>query len=118
MTMPIKIRAATVSDVEALLPLFRRYQAHYSQLTTATEEKTQAFLAELVSRPAQGFALIAEGELGIVGFATGFVTVSGVLAERMIHLGDLYVDSHFRRQGVATRRRRTMELLPAGVQMT
>lgn len=103
MNTVVKIRVARVSDVEAVLPLFRRYQAHYSQLTTATEEKTRAFLVDLVSRPDQGFALVAETESGVVGFATGFVTVSGVLAERMVHLGDLYVDSHFRRQGVATK---------------
>ena len=99
----IRIRMATVSDVGTLLPLFRLYQAHYSQLTTATEEKTEHFLADLVTQPAQGFALLAETEGGVIGFATGFVTVSGVLAERLVHLGDLYVDIDFRRQGVATR---------------
>ena len=103
MITSINIRIATVADVEVLLPMFRRYQAYYSQLTTATEEKTRAFLVDLISRPAQGFALIAESKIAVIGFATGFVTVSGVLAEQMIHLGDLYVDGAFRRQGVATR---------------
>jgi ribosomal protein S18 acetylase RimI-like enzyme len=57
-------------------------------------------LVDLLTRPERGFALVAESQANVIGFATGFVTVSGVLAEHLIHLGDLYVDHRFRRQGV------------------
>ena len=97
-----QLRLAVPSDVEVILPLFRAYQNHYNQLTTATEEKTRSFLRELVSNVPQGFAIVAEVEARVVGFATGFVTVSGVIAERMVHLGDLYVDPELRRRGIAT----------------
>ena len=102
MKAKLQLRLATTADVDAILPHFRAYQKHYSQLTAATEDKTRSFLEELVSRSQQGFAIIAEVDAGVVGFATGFVTVSGVIAERMIHIGDLYVDPQYRRHGVAT----------------
>ena len=97
-----QLRLAIPTDVDAILPLFRAYQNHYNQLTNATEEKTRSFLKELVANVPQGFAIIAEVDERVVGFATGFVTVSGVIAERMIHLGDVYVDPPFRRRGIAT----------------
>jgi GNAT superfamily N-acetyltransferase len=102
MSTSCSVRLAGVQDVATLLPLFRQYQAHYSQLTSAGESKTRSFLAELVAQPDAGFMLVAENDTGAIGFATSFVTVSGVLAERLLHLGDLYVESRFRGQGVGT----------------
>lgn len=84
------------------MPLFRAYQAYYSALTTADEPKTRRFLSELLATPETGFAVTAESGGEVVGFATGFLTVSGVLAERMVHLGDLYVLPEYRHQGIAT----------------
>lgn len=71
-------------------------------LTDASEEKTRAFLARLLGQPARGFTLLAEKDGQCVGFATGFVTVSGVIAEDLLHVGDLYVAPAQRRRGVAT----------------
>jgi len=84
------------------MPLFRAYQAHYSTLTDASEEKTRAFIAELLVRPESGFVIVAEIEGKIVGFATGYCTISGVIAERMVHLGDLFVAPEHRHQRIAT----------------
>jgi len=102
MKQSVVLRIATPVSLERILPLFRAYQAYYSTLTTADEAKTRRFLAELLANPEAGFAVLAESDQAIVGFATGFFTVSGVLAERMVHLGDLYVLPEHRHQGIAT----------------
>lgn len=96
------LRIAEPASLEKILPLFRAYQAYYSTLTSADEAKTRRFLADLLAHPETGFAVTAEVQHTIVGFATGFVTVSGVLAERMVHLGDLYVLPDHRHKGIAT----------------
>ena len=98
----VTLQSATVADVERLLPLFRAYQAHYSALTEATEERTRGFLAELLAQPEQGFAILAVHQGEVAGFATGYYTVAGLLAQRLVHLGDLYVAPAFRRNGIAT----------------
>lgn len=102
MPASVFLRLATSPDLDRLLPLFRDYQAHYAMLTDASEEKTRAFLARLLDEPSRGFALLAELEGRTVGFATGFITVSGVIAEDLLHVGDLFVAPEFRRRGIAT----------------
>jgi GNAT superfamily N-acetyltransferase len=100
--MSFTLRLALPADLDRILPLFRAYQHHYAMLTDASEAKTRAFLARLLEESARGFAVLAEDGDVLIGFATGFVTVSGVIAEDLLHLGDLYVAPDRRRQGVAT----------------
>lgn len=96
------IRPATLDDLPALLPLFRAYQAHYGQLTAVSEAQTRAFLADHLRRSDGGFVLMAwSGEVA-VGFAAVYFTVSGLIAERLAHLGDLYVVPDRRYQGLGT----------------
>jgi ribosomal protein S18 acetylase RimI-like enzyme len=66
------------------------------------EEQTRTFLVQLIKNLDAGFVVIAEAKQTIVGFATGYLTVSGVIAERLVHLGDLYVVPEYRHQGIAT----------------
>lgn len=100
--MPPTFRLANPADLDRLLPLFRDYQHHYAMLTDASESKTRAFLARLLDQPEKGFVVFAEEADALVGFASGFITVSGVIAEDILHLGDLYVAPAHRRRGVAT----------------
>jgi ribosomal protein S18 acetylase RimI-like enzyme len=102
MTLPAHLRLAAPADLGRILPLFRAYQAHYSALSDASEEKTRDFLRRFLDAPEMGFAFVAELDAGIAGFATGYFTVTGVMAERLVHLGDLYVSPQYRRQGLAT----------------
>ncbi len=102
MKSPAQLRLADPSCLPGILPLFRAYQSHYSALTTASEEQTREFLAQLLDQRDKGFILIAEVGDEIVGFATGYFTVAGVMAERLVHLGDLYVAPEHRSQGIAT----------------
>lgn len=102
MTSPVKLRAGDIHSIAKILPMFRAYQAHYSSLTSAGEEQTREFLVQLVERPEAGFVIVAESDEDVVGFATGYFTMAGVIAERLLHLGDLYVTPEHRRRGVAT----------------
>lgn len=60
-------------------------------LTSASEAKTRDFLTQLLAHSESGFVVVAEREGAIVGFAAAYFTISGVLAERLVHLGDLFV---------------------------
>lgn len=93
---------ADSSSLDRILPLFRAYQHHYQVLTSASEEQTRAFLKQFLTNTETGFVVVAEIDRAIVGFATGYFTVSGVIAERLVHLGDLYVAPDHRSQGIAT----------------
>ncbi len=94
------LRIATPADLPDLLPLFRAYQEHYGQLTTAGEEQTRALLADLLAGPAAGFVVLAHRGNRLVGFAAVYLTISGLIARRIAHLGDLYVVPDLRRQGI------------------
>ena len=100
---PLTIRSANADSLDSLLPLFRSYQQHYSVLTNAGEDKTRAFLQWLLESPEQGFVILAEDQGEVIGFASGYYTLTALLAERLVHLGDLYVAPQHRRKGVATR---------------
>ncbi|HLP01977.1 MAG TPA: GNAT family N-acetyltransferase [Opitutaceae bacterium] len=99
---PPLLRLATPADLPALLPLFRAYQEHYGQLTSAGEEQTRAFLAEFLADAKTGFIVLACTEDRLVGFAAVYLTVSCLIARRIAHLGDLYVVPASRGAGVGT----------------
>ncbi len=102
MDAPPNLRLATPADLPDLLPLFRAYQEHYGQLTTAGEEQTRALLADLLADPSAGFVALAHRGNQLVGFAAVYLTISGLIAQRIAHLGDLYVIPEFRRHRVGT----------------
>ncbi len=102
MVADVTIRKATVDDLPALLPLFRDYQAHHGALTTASEEHTREVLRSHLQDGERGFVLVAISGGGLVGFAGVYLTASGLIAERIAHLGDLFVVSEQRRKGIAT----------------
>ena len=102
MASSVKLSIGDARSIAGVLPLFRAYQAHYSSLTSATEDQTRTFLVRLAEHPESGFVIVAEIEDAVVGFATGYFTVAGVMAERLVHLGDLYVTPEHRRRGIAT----------------
>jgi len=98
----ITIRKATRADLAALLPQFRAYQEHYGTLTSATEEQTRDFLSCMIDDPNAGFILIAISDGLPCGFAAVYFTVSGLIAQRLAHLGDLYVVPAFRKQDIGS----------------
>jgi GNAT superfamily N-acetyltransferase len=103
MASNIRVEVAEESRIEEVLPHFRTYQKCYSEFAGATEGQTRDFLTELTRDSRSGVVLIASEGARIVGFATAFVTVSGVLASRILHLGDLYVVPEYRGQKIGER---------------
>jgi GNAT superfamily N-acetyltransferase len=101
--MDVTLELATEARIDGLLPHFRAYQAGYRQFSDAGEAQTREFLLALIRDAKSGFVLLARTGPQIIGFATGFVTISGLLATRMIHLGDLYVDPAHRGLSVGAR---------------
>jgi len=96
------LQLATPDDVARIMPLFRAYQAHYRELTIASEEQTRSFLFQHLQQADRGFIVIAKIDAIIVGFAAVYITASGLLAEFIAHLGDLYVEHSYRRRSIAT----------------
>jgi GNAT superfamily N-acetyltransferase len=99
----IQVEVAHESRLDDILPHFRAYQSGYGEFACASEGQTRTFLAELLRDPCSGAVLIALMDLRVVGFATAFVTVSGVMASKMFHLGDLYVVPECRGQQIGER---------------
>src|SRR5262245_24543304 len=99
----IHVEVARESHLDDILPHFRAYQIGYGEFACASERQTRDFLAELLSEPRNGAILIALMDSRVVGFATAFATVSGVMASRMFHLGDLYVVPECRGQRIGER---------------
>lgn len=102
MDTPANLQLATPGDLQRLLPLFRAYQDHYGQLTNAGEEQTRALLSDLLADPTSGFVVLAHRDSRLVGFAAVYLTISGLIARRIAHLGDLYVVPTSRGHGVGT----------------
>lgn len=86
-------------DLDDILPLIRGYQAYYS-ITNVDDIQTRAFFGSVITSPAEGFIIVARIEREAVGFATGYITRSGYLARRLVHMGDLFVDPQYRNRGV------------------
>lgn len=99
--MPTNIRIAFADDgnLKALLPLISDYQKFYG-FDWITSEQNQTFFARLLRSPQVGKVIIAVEGDAIVGFATGFFTFSGALAEPIVHMGDIYVIPTRRSAGI------------------
>ena len=90
---------AAPADLEELMPLIRGYQA-FNLITTVDDRQTRAFFGGVIASPSESFIIVARVDGRIVGFATGYITRSGYLAKRLVHLGDLFVDPPERRRGI------------------
>lgn len=95
----IQISLATIHDVEELFPLLRAYQEFY-EIQHIDAAKTRQFFQSLIESASEGFILIARVENRLTGFATGYITRSGYFAERLVHMGDLFVIPESRRKGI------------------
>jgi len=85
-------------DVGELLPVFRQYQAFY-EVCGVDELQARAYLSEILAAT-DAFVLGARNQGDVVGFATGFITYSGYFAQRIVHMGDVFVIPTNRRLGI------------------
>lgn len=97
----LRVRRATLADVEGLVSLFDQYRQFYGQ--RSDPGRARSFLSERLRRR-ESTILLASGVRGAVpiGFAQLYPCFSSVSAGRSWILNDLFVAPHARRQGVAT----------------
>lgn len=102
MSDSIAVRAATLTDLDALTDLFEQYRAFYGKPAGATRAKE--FLRERLQRT-DSVILVAGGEKSraLAGFAQLYPTFSSLRMGRALILNDLFVAPTHRRHGVARR---------------
>ncbi|GGD43216.1 GNAT family N-acetyltransferase [Pseudoxanthomonas indica] len=94
----MQLRRATVTDVDAIAPLFDRYRQFYEQAPDPA--KAHDFIQARLSAE-ESVIFIAENQGQVLGFTQLFPSFSSVGAARAWILNDLYVLPEARRQGVA-----------------
>ena len=100
MTTAINVRAADLSDLDALVPLFEGYRAFYKR--DANQSAAREFLRQRLTR-VDSVILIAEDEGSgrAVGFVQLYPVFSSLQMGRALILNDLFVAEEHRRGGVA-----------------
>lgn len=95
--MPLAIKRATLSDLDAVVPLFDAYRMFYEQPSDHARART--FLHERLSRD-ESVVLLAHQDGRAVGFTQLYPMFSSVSTGRLWVLNDLYVGADARRGGV------------------
>jgi GNAT superfamily N-acetyltransferase len=92
------VHIATITDVEAVAPLFDAYRQFYGR--TSDMALARQFLTERLSRHESKILLAKSGEALTIGFVQLFPTFSSVRAARVYILNDLFVVPEARGAGV------------------
>jgi GNAT superfamily N-acetyltransferase len=93
------VRAAEPEDRPQLLELIRGYFAFY-RTPYPTGSKVEDFLDLLERDPGRGVQLVAEEGGRLQGFASLYACLDTLLADRILVMNDLFVDSSVRNRGV------------------
>ncbi len=96
---PVTIRSAIATDTPALFDLIRALAA-YEQLSHQVTGSVETLQHHLFGDRPVAFAIVAEVEGAIVGFALFFYNYSTFLTKPGIYLEDLFVLPEYRRQGI------------------
>jgi ribosomal protein S18 acetylase RimI-like enzyme len=96
--MPISIRRATETDLDAIAPLFDAYRQFYHQPSDVP--RARDWLRERMQRN-ESVVLVAERDRTAVGFTQLYPMFSSVRTARLWILNDLFVAADARRLGVA-----------------
>jgi GNAT superfamily N-acetyltransferase len=104
----IQVRQASVSDLEALVPLFDGYRQFYGKSSDAA--LARSFLLERFQNNQSVIFIATQPDNVAVGFTQLYPSFSSVSAARTFILNDLFVAASGRRSGVG------MKLLEAAAQ--
>jgi ribosomal protein S18 acetylase RimI-like enzyme len=104
----IKVRQASVADLEALVPLFDGYRQFYGKPSDISVAR--AFLLERFKHNQSVIFIATESDGSAVGFTQLYPSFSSVSAARTFSLNDLFVAPAVRRSGVG------LKLLEAAVE--
>lgn len=94
----VQVRQASVSDLEALAPLFDGYRQFYGQ--PGDMALARAFLLERFRHDQSVVFIATEADGTAVGFTQLYPSFSSVSAARTFILNDLFVATEARRSGV------------------
>ncbi|OAI13972.1 acetyltransferase [Methylomonas koyamae] len=97
---PFAVRQAMLADLEALVPLFDGYRRFYGKSSDPNAAKS--FLRDRFEH-GESVLFLAEQGSRIAGFVQLYPSFSSVSLARTYILNDLFVDTGFRRQGIAGR---------------
>jgi GNAT superfamily N-acetyltransferase len=92
------VRPSEPEDRQQLLELIKGYFAFYR--TPFDQPKVEALLDLLEQDPGLGVQLVAEADGGLHGFASLYSCVDTLVADRILVMNDLFVDSSVRNQGI------------------
>lgn len=95
----VAIRAATPADIPAILSLIREL-AEYERDPAAAVATPELMYAALFNPDAVAYALMAEDDVNIVGFALYFFSFSTWTGRPGLYLEDIYVRPHARGRGI------------------
>ncbi len=96
----LSVRQTVLSDLDALVPLLDNYRQFYGKVSDPSAARS--FLSDRFNH-GESALFIAEIAASAVGFAQLYPSFSSVSLARTFILNDLFVDAHYRRQGVAKR---------------
>ncbi|SEA99835.1 Ribosomal protein S18 acetylase RimI [Thiothrix caldifontis] len=96
----VTVRQATLSDLDALVPLFDGYRQFYGRASDA--QAVWAFLLDRFNHGDSALFLAVEGQTPI-GFTQLYPSFSSVSLARTFILNDLFVQEQSRRKGVASK---------------
>jgi ribosomal protein S18 acetylase RimI-like enzyme len=99
MSDSIAITRATLSDLDALAPLFDGYRVFYGK--PSDPATARAFLRERLSNDESVIFLARDADGSALGFTQLYPCFSSVSARRLWILNDLFVALDARRRGVA-----------------
>ena len=94
--MSLRVRQATVGDLDALVPLFDAYRQFYRQ--PSQPERVRQFLLDRFEHN-QSVIFVAERDGTAVAFAQLYPSFSSGALARIFVLNDLFVDPGARRAG-------------------
>ena len=97
--MTLTVRQATVSDLDALAPLFDGYRQFYGR--SSDLDAARAFLLARFNHN-ESIVFIAHDADRAVGFTQLYPSFSSISLGRIYVLNDLFVHAHSRRHGVGS----------------
>lgn len=97
---PFAVRQVTLSDLDALVPLFDSYRQFYGK--PSDPHAAMSFLRDRFEH-GESVMFLAEQDSRTTGFVQLYPCFSSVSLARTYILNDLFVDAGFRRQGIAVR---------------
>ena len=96
----VTVRQATLSDLDALVPLFDGYRQFYGRASDT--QAVRAFLSDRFNHGESALFLAFEGQTPI-GFTQLYPSFSSVSLARTFILNDLFVQEQSRRKGIASK---------------